>query len=145
MKKWVALLLIAIILVSLLGCASIKNQTPDYAQTISQSPCAKFEFNGEADDGYKVITSETPVLTRFFDNTTLIPLDTPFDEEWIYRITFYWNKIAKDRPEIIVLVGKESISIDGDTYTTEEGVPFSAVVDDFAGKYKYFDYELHYD
>lgn len=129
----------------MLWCNSKKDAPPDYAQLIKNSPCAKFEFSGETDGGYKIITGETPVLTRFFDNTVLVPQDTPFDEEWIYRITFNWNEVVKGVPEVIVLVGKESISIDGDNYTTEDGVPFSAVVNDFTGKYKYLDFELRYD
>ena len=144
-KKLVALSLMAIIIASLLGCDSKKSESLDYAQKITHAICAKFEFNGETDDGYKIITSETPVLTRFFDNVILIPQDTPFNEDWIYRITFNWNEIAKGSPEIIVLIGKASISIDGDNYTTEDGVPFSAVLNNFAGKYKYFDYALQYD
>lgn len=40
--------------------------------------------------------------------------------------------------EIVVLIGADAMSIDGEGYCTPESVPFDRVVEIFAAKYAYF-------
>lgn len=143
MKKIITFLILLGILLSLLACTSriTKKELPSF----SDSVCAKFEYVCEENGGYKVITSEIKILTNYFDSIILIPLEEPYTEDWIFRITFDWKEIVPVGNEILVLVGNNSMSIDGKNYTTEEGVDFTGILDTLLSKYKHFDYDLHYD
>ena len=108
---------------------------------ISNAPAAKFEYVDEADIGYKLITSEIALLDSF-DTLSLVPADSNFTGEWIYRITFYPKEVCPNDTEIIVLFGEESVSIDGQNYSPENGVAYSTILSWAANKYEAFDYEL---
>jgi hypothetical protein len=127
----------------LYGCAP--RNTANERPAIGDSVCAKFEYVYEENGGYKVITSEIKILSNYFDSIILIPLEEPFSGDWIYRITFDWEEIVPGGNEIPVLVGEDSMSINGTTYTTEEGVDFSGILETISSKYNYFDYVLQYD
>ena len=58
--------------------------------------------------------------------------------DWIYRITFNCKELVIDGQEIVVLIGTDAMSINGESYCTPEGVPFESVVELFDSKYKYF-------
>ena len=63
MKKiFVASLGMAIMIISLVACG--KTQKVEMPQ-ISNAPAAKFEYINDADDGYKLITSEVDLLDSF--------------------------------------------------------------------------------
>ena len=144
MKRTIALDIgLILLLTMLIGChpKEEKSERPN----VGDSYCAKFEYVDEENGGYKIITSEIKTLSLFFDNIILIETDEAFSDEWIYRITFDWNKVVVNATEIVILIRADSMSIDSINYTTEEGVDFSQVVDAVTGKYKAFDYELHYD
>ena len=63
--------------------------------------CTKFECSAEEDGGFKVITGEIKILSLFFDSINLVESDESFAGDWIYRITFDWNKISVNGNEVI--------------------------------------------
>ena len=144
MKRTIALNIGLILLFAMLiGCNPKEEKTR--RPNVGDSYCAKFEYADEENGGYKIVTSEIKTLSLFFDNIILVETDETFSEDWIYRITFNWNKIAVDSTEIVILIRANTMSIDSINYTTEDGVSFSRVVDVVTSKYVKFDYELHYD
>ncbi len=104
-------------------------------EEILWAPCAKFESRDVEDGIY--ITSEIRTISVSFASLDLIKCDKPIDQ-WLYRITFNCNEINPNGQEIVVIVGSESLSIDGELYTTPDGVPFKSVVEFFTEKYNYF-------
>ena len=77
-----------------------------------------------------------------FDTLSLVPDDSDFTGEWIYRIAFYPKEVCPNDTEVIVLFGEESVSIDGQNYASENGVAYSTILSWAANKYEAFDYEL---
>lgn len=114
----------------------------------------KFEYAKEKNNGFKLVTSEIESLTNFFNSVRLKKIENTFNEDWIYRITFTNAilsegikgkiNIPNDADTIVILVGKSSFQINGDTFVAPEGVNYSQMFDTIASKYNYFDYELHY-
>ena len=103
---------------------------------IGAAACAKFEFCGAQDSGV-LITSEIKALSNTFLSLDLVACDKPVST-WLYRITFNFEEIYLGNHEIVVLIGTDAMSIDGEGYCTPEGVPFDRVVEIFAAKYAYF-------
>ena len=107
--------------------------------SVSNTAGASFEF---ADDtGYKLITSEISSLYTF-DSLSLEPSDEEFSGDWIYRIIFNPKSIMPNGNEIVVLFGKNNLSINGQTYVGADGVDYADILEWAAAKYTFFDYEL---
>lgn len=79
------------------------------------------------------------MLSNPFSSLDLIESDIPVTD-WIYRITFNCAELFQNNKnyEIVVLIGDNAMSIDGESYCTPENVPFESVVELFASKYQYF-------
>ena len=107
--------------------------------SVSHAAAATMEFAGST--GYKLITSEIGTL-RTFDSLLLQPSEEEFSGEWVYRLVFNPKAAVLNGEEIVVLFGEKNLSINGQTYTGEDGVDYADILDWAAGKYKYLDYEL---
>lgn len=109
-----------------------KHEERSTINRIAESPCARFENcrTGES----IIITSEISILSQTFDSLILNEADEEVGEE-LYRIIFNCKEIMPNSEEILVIVGKNAISIDGVTYV---GNSQQALVDIFVGKWKYF-------
>lgn len=103
---------------------------------IGESPCAKFEYSGSK-DGTLFITSEIKTLSNTFLSIDLEKSDRTVSD-WIYRITFNCRELVIGGQEIVVLIGPNTMSINGETYCTPENVPFKGIVELFDSKYKFF-------
>lgn len=143
----VAISISALMLATAFYFIFFEEKKEDYSRPLCFSYCAKFEYAGEADGGYKVVTSEIYSLGSLVDSLleNAEELDSQFSEDWIYRITFDWRGLVLNGREIVVLVGENSMEIDGRNYDLGEEVDFAGVVRNFRDKYDYFDYELVYD
>ncbi len=109
--------------------------------TVNGATAATFEYADEADNGYKLITSEIATLYTF-DTLDIVPAqqETPFD--WVYRMTINPEEVVHGGDEIIILFGEEQMSIDGVPFTSGDGVDYADVLNWAANKYSYFAYEL---
>jgi|GEM_PF-6694821 len=132
-------IVLALILLLALGWSIRKGQQEekdeDMISKIFDSPAAKFEYAGSDEVIY--ITSDIKTLSNTFASLDVIESKQPVSE-WIYRITFNCKELVTNGEEIVVLIGSESLSINGENYSTPEGVPFENVVELFASKYNYF-------
>ncbi len=104
--------------------------------------CARFEYAGD-NGGYKLITSEIAQFNSL-RNMNLIPAEGELTDDVIYRLILNWNGIATEAEEYIILVGENSLSVNGQLYQPD-GFDFSEILSYFEGKYEYFDYELLFD
>ena len=107
---------------------------------------AKFEYAGDAQRGYKYLTSELFVLTEPFANLALVPTDQTFPEQdWVYRITFNWQPepYRDEAGEIPVLIYGDHMEVGGTSYVGDTWDSSTLVTDIFGPKYRYFDVELH--
>lgn len=104
--------------------------------------CARFEYAGDK-GGYKLITSEIAQFDSL-RSMDLIPTEGDFAGDIVYRLILNWDGIIKDATEYTILVGKDSLSVNGKLYKAD-GYDFSKVLDYFEGKYQYFDYNLLFD
>ena len=59
-------------------------------------------------------------------------------DKWLYRITFNCNEISINGHEIVVVIGPDSMSINGELYTSPGGVSCDSTVRFFDAKSKYF-------
>lgn len=110
------------------------------AESIQNSACAKFECNNSAQkENPLFITSEIRTISMTFSSLDLVESDIEISE-WNYRITFNCSELflGSKEQEIVVEVGGSALSINGKSYTTPEGVPFSKVLELIASKYTYF-------
>lgn len=128
----------AIMILCLVACG--KTEKMERPQ-IGNAPAAKFEYINDADDGYKLITSEVDLLDSF-DTFSFVSADGAFSGDWIYRITFYPQETNPNDTEIIISFGESSVCIDGQNYIPETGVEYSAILTWAADKYEAFNYEL---
>lgn len=103
---------------------------------IGEAACAKLEYS-ESKESKLFITSEIKTLSNVFLSLDIVNSDTPVSE-WIYRITFNCVELSLDDQEIVVLIGPNAMSINGENYSTPENIPFEIVVNIFASKYEYF-------
>ena len=141
-SMWVLMIsgiLIVILAVVLRFTLAKPTESEPERSAISRAPAATMEFAGEP--SYKLITSEIGTL-RSFDSLLLEPSEEEFTGEWVYRLVFNPKAMALNGEEIVVLFGEKNLSINGQTYTGEDGVDYADILDWAAGKYQYFDYEL---
>lgn len=141
MKKTVAVCSIVILVLGVaIGWWLIKeNQAKQEASLIdkiAEAPCAKFE-SCDPNDKCLFITSEIKTLSDAFSSLNIVDSEKSVSD-WIYRITFNCNELVVDGEEIVVLIGTDAMSINGESYCTPEGVPFESVVELFESKYNYF-------
>lgn len=119
-----------------------KKDVPQYDvfERIWHSPCIKFEKFSDDGTQYEpiIITSETLNLRDFFCSLRIVEGDTPIGDV-LYKITFNCKEIMLNDEEIIILVGKQALSIDGVIYVPEDGVVYKGIKDAIHGKWKYFD------
>jgi len=119
-----------------------KKDVPQYDvfERIWHSPCIKFEKFSDDGTQYEpiIITSETLNLRNFFCSLRIVEGDTPIGDV-LYKITFNCKEIMLNDEEIIILVGKQALSIDGVIYVPENGVLYKDIKDAIHGKWKYFD------
>ena len=103
---------------------------------IQASQCAKFECNENANE-VVYITSEIRTISASVSSLDLVKGGKSIDK-WLYRITFNCNEISINGHEIVVVIGPDSMSINGELYTSPGGVSFESIVSFFEAKYKYF-------
>ncbi|MCD7752666.1 MAG: hypothetical protein LUI10_13190 [Lachnospiraceae bacterium] len=108
----------------------------DVFNRIGQAPCAKFEYCESEEPIF--VTSEIRQLSTSFLSLTLESSDIPVSD-WIYRVTFYNREtfIGEDQ-EIVILVGENSLSVNGEIYSTPEEIPYESILEYYDGKYQYF-------
>ena len=141
-KMWAMMIggiLLVVLAVILYFAWSSPAESEPERPSISHAPAAMMEFSG--DTGYKLITSEIGTL-RSFDSLLIEPSEEEFSGEWVYRLVFNPSAVMPQGEEIVVLFGEKNLSINGQTYTGEDGVDYADILDWAAGKYQYFDYEL---
>lgn len=141
MKKTVAVCSIVILVLEVaIGWWLIKENQPkqdvSLIDKIAEAPCAKFE-SCNSNDKCLFITSEIKTLSDAFSSLDIVNSEKPVSD-WIYRITFNCKELTMDGQEIVVLIGTEAMSINGESCCTPEGVPFESVVELFESKYNYF-------
>lgn len=141
MKKTVAVCCIVILILGVaIGWRLIKENQPEQDVSligkIAEAPCAKFE-RCPPNDKCIFITSEIKTLSNAFLSLNIVNSEKNVSD-WIYRITFNCKELVIDGQEIVVLIGTDAMSINGESYCTPEGVPFESVVELFDSKYKYF-------
>ncbi|MCF0151202.1 MAG: hypothetical protein HUJ80_07315 [Firmicutes bacterium] len=103
---------------------------------IQASPCAKFECNDNSNETI-YITSEILSISASVSSLCIVDGGMPIDQ-WLYRITFNCNEIYLNAKEIVLVVGPNSMSINGVLYTTPDEVPFENIIRFFDAKYKHF-------
>ena len=118
-----------------------ENDTSDVMSSVRNSPAATLEFVGDADKGYKLFTSEIATLWTF-DSLCIEPSEEAFSGDWIYRLVFNPESFVRNGNEIEILFGEKNLSINGQTYKTEDGVDYQDVLNWAAQKYEYYDYDL---
>ena len=134
---FIGMVLIFWVLIIATGLVYCQKSDPDsdIFEEILWASCAKFESWDTESSIY--ITSEIRTISASASSLMLIKCDKQIDQ-WLYRITSNCREITISGHEIVVMVGPESLSINGELYTTPDGVPFEKVVEYFAAKYKYF-------
>lgn len=153
MKNFKVIITIFFIALTITGCNNINSENNDLRIPVSIN-AAKFEYTKEENNGFKIVTSEIETLTTFFNSVKLKKIENAFNEDWIYRITFTNAissedikskiKLPDNTDTIVILVGKSSLQINGETFVAAEGLNYSQIFDTISSKYKYFDYELYY-
>lgn len=103
---------------------------------IGEATCAKFEYNSSKDESL-FVTSEIKTLSNVFLSLDIVNSEKTVSD-WIYRITFNCEELTLGEQEIVVLIGANAMSINGENYCTPENVPFENVVNIFDSKYEYF-------
>ncbi len=108
----------------------------DVFARIGSAPCAKFEYCESEEPIF--VTSEIRQLSTSFLSLTLEGSDIPVSD-WIYRVTFYNSEtFAGEDEEIVILVGEDSLSVNGEIYSTPEEIPYESILEYYDGKYQYF-------
>ncbi len=102
---------------------------------IYRAGAVKFEYV-DAPDDIIYISSYVSILSYSVCSLDLVRCDEPVGE-WIYRITFNCKELVINVHEIELIVGNNAVSINGESYTTREGVPYEGLIDIFAAKYKW--------
>lgn len=103
---------------------------------IGDATCAKFEYSRSKNNSL-FITSEIKTLSNVFLSLDIVDSEKTVSD-WIYRITFNCKELTLGEQEIVVLIGADAMSINGENYCTPENIPFESVVDIFDSKYEYF-------
>lgn len=98
------------------------------------------DLDQEIGSGDKVINGQLDVTIH---SLTLLVLNSSTVDvtDWLYRFTYYLPEAegSDDLREIVLLVGPESMVLDGTICTAGDGGEgFSQVVDLFAGQYDYY-------
>ena len=73
-----------------------------YTFSHARFACAKFDYR-----------SDTGIQSLALEVT-----DAPFDEEWVFRILFNWNRICVNCEEVLVLVSESYIKIGDINYVS---------------------------
>lgn len=138
-KLFVVCFLVILILLSLYGynmesSKIISGKT--YVDEIANAYCAKLEYC-EFEDNEIFITSEINTLSNVFLSIDIVHSDK-IVSKWIYRITFNCAELSSNKQEIVVIIGSNAMSINGEVFSTPKGIPFKSIVDIFTSKYKYF-------
>ncbi len=111
----------------------------DVFEKIYKSPCAKFESLREKDKavGPIIIDSSIRTLSGF---VSTLPLKECNDDigDVVYRITFNCKEKCGDMDEIVVLVGKNAVSINGVVYGAETKLAYKEIKDIFDSKWDCF-------
>lgn len=120
-----------------------KKESPpvyDVFERIRLSPCVKFEKISDVGTHYEPMISNSGTLTLgdFFSSLLITEGDSAIGDV-LYKITFNCREVMPNGEEIIILVGKQALSIDGVIYVPEDGVVYKGIKDAIHGKWKYFD------
>ena len=144
MKKWAILLALGVFFVGVILFIFFHFQYSENSELTPENPdyfnsfcCAKFDYRSDNGIQSKVITSEIWNLTSFFQSIELKKSDSPFNEDWVFRIIFNWNEIYKGGDEVIVLVGNSHIKIGDTNYYVAIG-NFSAILENLYSLFNYF-------
>jgi len=141
MKKTIAMLSIVILVLvfavgwNLITDRQAKQDTSLFTK-IGEASCAKFESSNPKDNSL-FITSEIKTLSNAFLSLDIVNSENTVTD-WIYRITFNCTELTTGGQEIVVLIGANAMSINGENYCTPDNIPFESVVDIFDSKYEYF-------
>lgn len=103
---------------------------------IGEATCAKFEYSRSKDKSF-FVTSEIKTLSNVFLSLDIVNSEKTVSD-WIYRITFNCEELTLGEQEIVVLIGANAMSINGENYCTSENISFESVVDIFDSKWEYF-------
>ncbi|MGI6029484.1 MAG: hypothetical protein ACOX81_08740 [Candidatus Heteroscillospira sp.] len=112
-----------------------KNDTGE-RPVLWESPCAKVEYAGEP-DGYKEDWQKA--FAMFFDSLDLVEKSGKPPEEWIYRVTFNWNRYCLGMEEIVVRVGGDFIAYNDKKYVFPPEVDFDQVLETIDALYERID------
>ena len=116
------------------------NKSGDYLETfreeISSSPCVTLECSG--DEESVLVESDVFSITSYFTGLDLVESEQKVTQ-WTYRVTFNSKPVVLGDDEVVVLVGEDSLSIDGHCYTASaDGVSIAGVRDYLDMKYSYY-------
>lgn len=98
------------------------------------SGCAAAVLRERLSDASAIVTGEIDSL-KTFDSLILEPTGEPFDEIWKYSIVFDPPEIVKGREPIEVLIGPDSVGIDGWKYVSPN---MAGALEWVEGKFAYF-------
>lgn len=111
-----------------------RDGTASAAVRPSVSGCAAAVLRERLSDASAIVTGEIDSL-KTFDSLILEPTGEPFDEIWKYSIVFDPTEIVKGREPIEVLIGAESVGIDGWKYVSPN---MEGLLEWAEGKFHYF-------
>ena len=89
-----------------------------YTFSHARFACAKFDYRSDTGIETVIVTSRILHLSVFFQSLALEVTDAPFDEEWVFRILFNWNRICVNCEEVLVLVSESYIKIGDINYVS---------------------------
>ena len=89
-----------------------------YTFSHARFACAKFDYRSDTGIETVIVTSRILHLSGFFQSLALEVTDAPFDEEWVFRILFNWNRICVNCEEVLVLVSESYIKIGDINYVS---------------------------
>ena len=98
---------------------------------------AKFEYILEKDERYiRAYSAAGSPLNHYFYGLDFVETNEPADEEWIYRITYNYNKGIDGA---VVLLSEDSLSVDGIKYVADVDDPeeyYQLIFDQIAHLYE---------
>ena len=133
---YIGVALLLVVAVVLLVQHMNRDRDINVFEEIQASQCAKFECYENAQE-IIYITSEIRTISTSGSSLYIVKGGEPIGQ-WLYRITFNCNEINLNGKEIVLVVGSDSMSINGELYTSPEGVSFERIISFFEAKYEYF-------
>jgi len=103
------------------------NRPPDDFELIANSDTLKIESCYE--DDQPLFTNSSFLMRSCLTALNVIPCDAPPPSDWIYKLTFNYDPITPQDNEVVVLIGPDHLTINGNGYTTPEGVDFYDIVE----------------